>query len=99
MSSPESLLKATIKQIKIRIERKMIDLAKEISLFVENSPEKLNNEWEIFKKEVYDEAEIIENTPNENNKPSTYPSSDENRIDGIRKRISKINKIIEETND
>tara|TARA_Y100001968_G_scaffold304082_1_gene318790 strand:- start:653 stop:952 length:300 start_codon:yes stop_codon:yes gene_type:complete len=99
MSSPESLLKATIKQIKIRIERKMIDLAKEISLFVENSPEKLNNEWEIFKQEVYDEAEIIENKPNENNKPSPYPSSDENRIDGIRKRISKINKIIEETND
>ena len=99
MSSPESLLKATIKQIKIRIEKKITNLAKEISLLVENSPERINNEWEIFKKEVYDEAEIIENENTDNNNSSYYPSSDLNRIDSIRKRISKVNKIIEEIND
>tara|TARA_Y100001968_G_C19216576_1_gene647503 strand:+ start:357 stop:674 length:318 start_codon:yes stop_codon:yes gene_type:complete len=102
MSSTENLLKATINKLSSRIGGIIVDLTSEIALLKKEIPEKLRDEWELFQKEVYEEAETLEKKTQENKNSDNVGSEDDlinksaqKQIDGLRAKISDLNNYIE----
>ena len=103
MSDSEILLKAAINRISSRITEKFINSAKEFSEIADEIPQKLQDEWSSFKKEVIEESQRLEkNTNSSKEKNSKQQSSKGDRtqaqINNLRSKVIEINKSIEEKN-
>ncbi len=101
MSSPETLVKATLNRLAARISQKIINSAAKLAVIANEAPEKIQKEWELFQTEGTKEADRLE-------KESTTESSDMNnnsnfsdiknpleKIDNIRAKMAEINKKLE----
>ena len=103
MSDSEILLKAAINRITARIQEKLLKSAQEFSEIAEEIPQKLQDEWSSFKKEVIEESERLAKKTNSskeknpNNQPSTEDLT-QAQIDNLRSKVISINKSIEERN-
>ena len=71
MSSSNNLLKATLNSLGTRLEKTIKELSSVIEKLAKNTPERLNNEWESFQKEVLEEAERL--NKQESSKDSERP--------------------------
>ncbi len=103
MSDSEILLKAAINRIAARVTEKLINSSQEFSKIAEELPQKLENEWSIFKKEVIEESERLEkkakSSKGKNSKePSSKEDSIQTQIDNLRSKVIDLNKDIEENN-
>ncbi len=103
MSDSEILLKAAINRISARITEKLINSAQEFSEIADEIPQKLQNEWSSFKKEVIEESERLEKKKNSSkeknhNQASTNEDLNQALIDKLRSKVIEINKHIEEKN-
>ena len=103
MSDSEILLKAAINRIAARITEKLINSAQEFTEIAEELPQKLQNEWDSFKKEVIEESERLEKKTTESKvKTSEEQLSKEDsiqiQIDNLRSKVIDINKDIEGKN-
>tara|TARA_B100000214_G_C23550444_1_gene438193 strand:- start:101 stop:412 length:312 start_codon:yes stop_codon:yes gene_type:complete len=103
LSDSEILLKAAINRIAARVTEKLINSSQEFSKIAEELPQKLENEWSIFKKEVIEESERLEKKANSSKgKNSKEPSSKEDsiqtQIDNLRSKVIDLNKDIEGKN-
>tara|TARA_Y100001001_G_C7766565_1_gene223703 strand:+ start:196 stop:507 length:312 start_codon:yes stop_codon:yes gene_type:complete len=103
LSDSEILLKAAINRISARITEKLINSAQEFTEIAEELPQKLQNEWDIFKEEVIEESECLEKKTNESKeKTSEEQLSKEDsiqiQIDNLRSKVIDINKDIEGKN-
>ena len=103
MSDSEILLKAAINRITARITEKVINSAQEFSEIAEEIPQKLQDEWSIFKDEVIEESQRLEKKTNSSkeknsNKQSTNEDLTQAQIDNLRLKVIEINKRIEERN-
>ena len=103
MSDPEILLKAAINRLKARIAEKLINSAQEFSEIAEEMPQKLQDEWSSFKKEVIEESERLErkasSTAEKNSKKqSTEEDKIQTQIDNLRSKVIDINKDFEAKN-
>ena len=98
MSKTDNLLKATITRLKSRINDRVKDISNKIESLAKDGPEKIQKEWEIFQKEVIDEADRIEREEkNKGNKRDNSPEDIRliNVISKTRSKISEINKNME----
>tara|TARA_Y100001968_G_C19356340_1_gene717382 strand:- start:662 stop:976 length:315 start_codon:yes stop_codon:yes gene_type:complete len=101
MNNSDTLLKATINRLTARLSEKIIDTATKVALQAQEAPEKLKEEWEILKKEIYQEAERLENesSPNNESPSNPYSSPESNntteKIDLIRRKIADISEKFE----
>ncbi len=82
---------------------KLINSAQEFTEIAEELPQKLQNEWDSFKKEVIEESERLEKKTNESKeKNSEEQLSKEDsiqiQIDNLRSKVIDINKDIEGKN-
>ena len=93
MSSTDHLIQATINKLKARITQKAVDTIDKLALIAEETPEKLKKEWKIFKKEVNEEADRIENESS--TKKEVKKDNNQEKIDQIRKKISETNNKVE----
>ena len=103
MSDSEILLKAAINRITARIQEKLIKSAEEFSEIAEEIPQRLQDEWSIFKEEVMEESERLEKQANssrekDSNQPSTKEDLTQAQINKLRSKVIEINKSIEERN-
>ena len=103
MSDSEILLKAAINRITARIQEKLIKSAEEFSEIAEEIPQRLQDEWSIFKEEVMEESERLEKQANssrekDSNQPSTKEDVTQAQINKLRSKVIEINKSIEERN-
>ena len=106
MSDSEILLKAAINRIAARISKKVINSAEELAEITENLPEKIKDEWKIFKDEVLKESERLEqnakntniNEDKDTKKNLTNDDLIQIKIDELRSKVIEINKNIEEAN-
>ncbi len=103
MSDSEILLKAAINRIAARITEKVINSAQEFTEIAEELPQKLQNEWSSFKKEVIEESERLEkktNASKEKNSKEQLSKEDliQIQIDNLRSKVIDINKDIEGKN-
>ncbi len=101
MSSPDTLLQAAINRIKARLEQKFITLAAKATLFAKDAPEKFQQEWEIFQKEVFAEAERLDHESNKNEASGAKSSNDakqsspREKINYLRAKVTDINDFLE----
>ena len=103
MSESEILLKAAINRIAARISEKLIHSAQELSEIAEELPQKLQNEWSIFRDEVIEESErISKKTRSPKDPPKKKGVNKENiiqiQIANLRSKVIEINKEIEGRN-
>tara|TARA_Y100001968_G_scaffold316816_1_gene345104 strand:- start:89 stop:400 length:312 start_codon:yes stop_codon:yes gene_type:complete len=103
LSDSEILLKAAINRIAARITKKIINSTQEFSEIAEELPQKLQDEWSIFKDEVIEESERLEKKENSSkeqnsNQQSTQQDLIQAQIDRLRSKVIEINKNIEEKN-
>ena len=103
LSESEILLKAAINRIAARISEKLIHSAQELSEIAEELPQKLQNEWSIFRDEVIEESErISKKTRSPKDPPQKKGVNKENiiqiQIANLRSKVIEINKEIEGRN-
>ena len=103
MSDSEILLKAAINRIKARLKEKLINSAQEFSEIAEEIPQRIQEEWTVFKEEIIEESERLEKSENLTKETySTQKSTKEDviqaQIDNLRAKVIEINKTIEERN-
>ncbi|WP_320677572.1 hypothetical protein [Prochlorococcus sp. MIT 1300] len=98
MSSSDSLLKATLNRLIVRLNKSLADTTKKISLLVDDAPQRIQTEWDLFKEEVKLEAERIDSiSQQEGTSKSTAPDNQnkeaiQEKIDGLRERLSLLNR-------
>ena len=105
MKTSENLLRAAFNSIKARIKKTIVYSAYETASFMKEAPELIKKEWDQFKEEISTEAERLENSNNEEEvslddtdlKPESNLSP-QKTIDHIRKKIAKLNNIVEDSN-
>ena len=90
-------------RIAARITKKVINSAQDFTEIAEELPQKLQNEWSSFKKEVIEESERLEKKTNASQEKSSQAQlSKENliqmKIDNLRSKVIDINKNIEGQN-
>ena len=60
MSSPDSLLRATLNRLAARLSHGLADAAVGLAALAQDAPERLSDEWDLFQKEVIAEADRLE---------------------------------------
>ena len=101
MQNTETLLKAALNRLSVRLGEKVIEAAAEIAVVAKEAPDELKKEWELLKEEIIKEAERIElenNNENLKNNSSGQESSKNKtleKIDQIRSKIQDLNKTID----
>ncbi|WP_413677222.1 hypothetical protein [Prochlorococcus sp. MIT 0916] len=90
-------------RIAARITEKVINSAQEFTTSAEELPQKLQNEWSNFKKEVIEESERLEkktNTSKEKSSKEQLSKEDliQIQIDNLRSKVIGINKDLEGKN-
>ena len=90
-------------RIAARITDKVINSAQEFAETAEELPQKIQNEWSSFKKEVIEESERLEKKTNATQEKSSKEQLSKEdliqfQIDNLRKKVIEINKDIEGRN-
>ena len=90
-------------RIAARITKKVIYSAQEFSEIAEELPQKIQNEWSSFKKEVIEESERLEKKTNATQEKSSKEQLSKEdliqvQIDNLRTKVIEINKYIEGKN-
>lgn len=77
MSSPESLLQAAVNRLLARMGSGMADAAAAVAVIAQDAPDRLRQEWELFREEVQMEAERLdaESSSSNNVEPGESPPS------------------------
>tara|TARA_Y100001968_G_scaffold10100_1_gene8483 strand:+ start:318 stop:629 length:312 start_codon:yes stop_codon:yes gene_type:complete len=99
----EILFKAAMNRITARITDKIINSAEELAEIAEEIPQRLQDEWSIFKEEVIEESERLAKKTNSSKETNSKQQSSKEdltkaQIDNLRAKVIEINKIIEEDN-
>ena len=90
-------------RIAARITEKVINSAQEFTEIAEELPQKLQNEWSSFKKEVIEESERLEKQTNASHEKSSKEQLTKEdliqiKIDNLRSKVIDLNKDIEGKN-
>lgn len=102
MTPPDALLRATINRLVARVGEGVADAAAGVAVAVQDAPERICQEWDLFQEEVKAEAERLqnENTPpaSQSAQPETDTSEDslQDRIDRLRARVADLDNRLEE---
>ena len=96
MSSPDNLLKATINRLAVRAGQKLTDIAAELAVLAQDAPEKFQEEWDQFQKEVFTEAERLERQSTQEKTSGNWtsdidgPESSQQKIDELRAKVADL---------
>jgi len=102
MTPPDALLRATFNRLVARVGEGMADAAAGVAVAVQDAPERIRQEWDLFQEEVKAEAERLqnENTPSTPQSPQSETDSSEDslqdRIDRLRARVPYLDNRLEE---
>ena len=101
MSSPETLLKASINRLITRLMEKLLKKAADIADIAKDAPEKLQKEWGVFQEEVVAEAARLdkqaekEKAERATNSQNTGKEDPQQQIDLLRNKVSALSRKIE----
>ncbi len=101
-SRDKNLLKATINRLTARIGEKLFKLANEITVLTKEAPEQLRKEWDLFQKEVFEEADRLNKeaqvTEEEVIFETKYSEKEKSQdtIDRLRAKVAKLSHDFEE---
>ncbi|HGY5532914.1 MAG: hypothetical protein AB8A49_06185 [Prochlorococcus sp.] len=100
MSSPDSLLRATLNRLAARLSHGLADAAVGLAALAQDAPERLSNEWDLFQQEVIAEADRLEQEIDqaEEVKASSSVQASESaqaQIDRLRAKVADLNRKVE----
>ena len=104
MTSSETLLKAVLNRLKVRLDNNFASSVFEASDFIKVAPVRIKKEWDLFKEEIIEETDRINKIENEAKnlkKESFQKDSDhslQDKINKIRDEIEKLSDQIEGMN-
>ena len=101
MTPPDALLRAAMNRLIARVGEGMADAAAGVAVAVQDAPERIRQEWDLFQEEVKAEAERLR----QKEQPHTAPASDhsgtehaplQQRIDQLRAQVADLSTRLEE---
>jgi uncharacterized protein YceH (UPF0502 family) len=100
MSSPDSLLRATLNRLAARLSHGLAEAAVGLAALAQDAPERLSNEWDLFQQEVIAEADRLEQEIDqaEEVKASSSVQASESaqaQIDRLRAKVADLNRKVE----
>jgi hypothetical protein len=97
MSTPQSLLQATINRLSARLGSQLADRVAELAVFAQDAPQRLQQEFSLFWEEVEQEAHRLENgdsAPAAEGSPAP-PSDPQDQIDALRAQVATLARKLE----
>jgi uncharacterized protein YceH (UPF0502 family) len=97
MSTPQSLLQATINRLGARLGSQLADRVAELAVFAQDAPQRLQQEFSLFWEEVEQEAHRLENgdaAPAAEGSPAP-PSDPQDQIDALRAQVATLARKLE----
>jgi uncharacterized protein YceH (UPF0502 family) len=97
MSTPQSLLQATINRLSARLGSQLADRVAEFAVFAQDAPQRLQQEFSLFWEEVEQEARRLDH---EDAAPAAVrtpaPSNDpQDQIDALRAQVATLARKLE----
>lgn len=99
MSTPQSLLQATVNRLGARLGSQLADRAADFALFAQDAPQRLQREWTLFWEEVELEAQRLDH--GESNRPGsgeevTDATDPQDQIDALRAKVASLARKLEQ---
>ena len=101
MSSPDSLLRATLNRLAARLGHGLADAAAGLALLAQDAPERFSKEWDLFQQEVIAEADRLEQESGEasettaTSSPVSNQDQVQDQIDRLRAKVADLNRQVE----
>ena len=102
MTSRDALLRAAMHRVLARMGHGVADAAAGLAVLMQDAPERVRQEWDLFQEEVKAEAERLEREGDErkdDKKPSSASTAEESlqtKIDQLRARVADLGMRMEE---
>ena len=103
MSTPQTLLQAALNRLSARLGSGLVDAAAGLAVLAQDAPERLRQEWDLFREEVELEAQRLEHgTPDGEAAESgsavaqTAPLDPQEQIDQLRAQVAQLARRLEE---
>jgi len=105
MTQPQTLLQAALNRLSARLGSGLADAAAELAVLAQDAPERLRQEWDLFREEVELEAERLERgepaDPDAGvDLQATPPSADhadpQQQIDALRAQVARLTRRLED---
>ena len=106
MSTPQTLVQAALNRLTARLGSGLADAAAGLAVLAQDAPERLRQEWDLFREEVELEAQRLEHGPPEGEgfepggpaaqpSPAQHPAPQE-QIDQLRAQVARLARQLEE---
>lgn len=98
MSTPQSLLQATLNRLTARLGSQLVDRAAELAVFAQDAPQRLQQEWTLFWEEVELEARRLEkvDSPSSTDQAARGSSDPQDQIDALRAQVATLARKLEQ---
>lgn len=94
MSTPQSLLQATINRLSARLGSQLADRVAELAVLAQDAPQRLQQEFSLFWEEVEQEARRLDH--GDSTPADDAPSSDpQDQIDALRAQVATLARKLE----
>ncbi len=104
MTSSETLLLAAINRIKARMGNSLLKSISKTKVLIEEGPDEIQKQWNIFKEEIISEASRIEQEKSKEGQwqdvssDKRVSSDSQIKIDIMREKVAKLTKQVEALN-
>ena len=101
MTPPDALLRAAMNRLIARVGEGVADAAAGVAVAVQDAPERIRQEWDLFQEEVKAEAERLQHedqprSASAADRSGTEPESLQLRIDRLRAQVADLSMRLEE---
>ena len=101
MTPPDALLRAAMNRLIARVGEGVADAAAGVAVAVQDAPERLRQEWDLFQEEVKAEAERLQQenqayAASAVDRPGAEHESLQQRIDRLRAQVADLSTRLEE---
>jgi hypothetical protein len=101
MSTPQSLLQATLNRLGARLGSQLAGGVADLALLAQEAPQRLQQEWSLFWEEVELEAERLETGETRPGAPRPgdgFPTNPQDQIDALRAQVASVARKLEQPN-
>ena len=102
MREPQTLVQAALNRLSARLGSGLADAAAGLAVLAQDAPDRLRQEWDLFKKEVELEAQRLEHGEQEvpaaetGMASSSPPLDPQQQIDQLRAQVTRLARRLEE---
>jgi hypothetical protein len=98
MSTPQTLVQAALNRLSARLGSGLADAAAGLAVLAQDAPDRLRQEWDLFREEVELEAQRLEHgSPATNAAPEAGVAQEpQEQIDQLRAQVARLARCFEE---